>query len=58
MGEETTLKIAAAVTASAGRLTATVTAFLCTTNPWIVVAAIAGMTIVGVAVNSGKTQKN
>ena len=58
MGGETTLKITSAVTASAGGLTAAVTAVLTTTNPWIVVAAIAGMTIVGVVANSGNTQKN
>ena len=62
MGGESTLKLSGAVTATAGRLTAAVAAVLTTTNPWIIVAAIAGMTVVGVAAvvvpNSGNTQKN
>ena len=62
MGGESTLQVTAKVTASATRLTAAVTAVLTTTNPWLVVAAIAGMAVFGVAAvvvsNSGNTQKN
>ena len=62
MGGESTLQVTAKVTASATHLTAAVTAALTATNPWLVVAAIAGMAVVGVAAvvvsNSGNTQKN
>ena len=62
MGGESTLQVTAKVTASATRLTAVVTAALTTTNPWLVVAFIAGVAVVSVAAvvvsNGGNTQKN
>lgn len=54
MGEETTIKVATSATG--------VTVVVCTTNPWLAFAGIAGLVVVGVVAvvvsNSGNTQKN
>lgn len=53
MAEESTLKVTVSATA--------VTVALVTTNPWLVVAGIAALAVVGVAAvgfNSGSAQKN
>ena len=53
MGGESTLKVTATATG--------VSVALVTTNPWLIVAGIAGLAVVGVVAavsNSGSAQKN